>query len=148
MLYSAILNPYLINWEEDTEMLHINYPDYLFLRFWTPGLLQGFIFWRCPVDYCGIIFKFDDKRRPVPKYRQCEPYPEILGEVTQERREKICRCCFEHMVREHPDEVPSDEDGISTGYARTLSNGQTHTNMFQPYVERVTPDDGDEYTIE
>ena len=129
-------------------MLHINHSHYVFLRFWTPGLIQGFIFLRCPVDQCGIILKFDDKRRPVPMYRHWEPYPEILYEVTQDRRENICRCCFEHMDREHPDEVPIDEDGIATGYARKLSNGRRHTNMYQPYVGRVTPDDGDEYTIE
>ena len=118
VLYSAVLNPYLVDWEADTEQLHIAYPEFLFLRFWTPGLLQGFIFWRCPVDHCGYIYKFDDGRRPVPKYRQCEPYPAIFGDVTQERKERICRSCFEHMLRKHGDEVPVDEDGVETGFVR------------------------------
>ena len=136
-----MLNSHLVDWERDTEQLIIGYPDLLFLRFWTPGLLQGFIFWRCPVDRCGIVLKFDDKRRH-PKYQQCLPYPPIYGDVTQERKQEICRACLEHLLHEHRHEVPvSRGDGMDTGYVRE-ENGRKRICMYQPWKEEESHDDG------
>ena len=97
------------------------------------------------MDHCGYIYKFDDGRRPVPKYRQCEPYPAIFGDVTQERKERICRSCFEHMLRKHGDEVPVDEEGVKTGFVREWSDGRPNIIVYRPQFERHTPDDGDEH---
>ena len=35
VLYSAVLTAHLVDWKEDTEQIHIGYPDFKFLRFWT-----------------------------------------------------------------------------------------------------------------
>ena len=91
----------------------------------------------------------------MPKYFQGEKYSQVLGDVTQERKERICRGCFEHMLRNHPEEVPVSKDGVLTGVVRHWDEFEgdkveRHRNIcvYQPHERQFTADDGDEYLIE
>ena len=77
------------------------------------------------------------------------------GGKTQERKERVCRGCFEHMLRNHPEEVPLSEDGVLTGVVRHWDEFEgdkveRHRSIcvYQPHERQFTADDGDEYLIE
>jgi hypothetical protein len=104
----------------------------------------------------GMSHQFKVIETPVLEKSLGEKYPEILGDVTQERKERICRGCFEHMLRNHPEEVPVSKDSVLTGVVRHWDEFEgdkveRHRNIcvHQPHaLGQFTPDDGDEYLIE